>query len=187
MVKIAGQAKATSIISGSIYLISAGSSDFVQNYYINPALYQTYTPDQFSAELQKNVYTFIQVPHTHLISFSTAQIHQVIFVVKMLSLQRCLQNLYGLGARRIGVTSLPPIGCLPAAITLFGSGNNQCVDRMNQDAVSFNSKLKNTVDGLQKKFSGLKMVTFDIYQPLLDLVSKPSEHGALNFSFKTAP
>ncbi|KAI3989638.1 hypothetical protein MKX01_036247 [Papaver californicum] len=146
LVKIAGTAKATSIISDSIYLISAGSSDFVQNYYINPVLYRSYTPDQFSTELQKYVYTFIQ-------------------------------NLYGLGARRIGVTSLPPIGCLPAAITLFGSGSNQCVDRMNQDAISFNNKLKNTVDGLQKKFSGLKMVTFDIYQPLLDLVSKPSEHG----------
>ncbi|OVA17898.1 Lipase [Macleaya cordata] len=146
VVKIAGKSKAASIFSDSIYLISAGSSDFVQNYYINPLLYKSYTPDQFSTQLQKSISSFIQ-------------------------------NLYGLGARRIGVTSLPPIGCLPAAITLFGAGSNQCVERLNKDAVSFNNKLKSTVEGLQKKLSGLKMVTFDIYQPLFDLVTKPSDHG----------
>ncbi|XP_024023799.1 GDSL esterase/lipase At5g03820 [Morus notabilis] len=33
-----------------------------------------------------------------------------------------IEELYGLGARKIGVTTLPPIGCLPAVITLFGFG-----------------------------------------------------------------
>ncbi|KAK9158751.1 hypothetical protein Scep_005325 [Stephania cephalantha] len=130
LVKVAGKSKAASIISGSIYLISAGSSDFVQNYYINPYLYRAYT-----------------------------------------------QNLYALGARRIGVTSLPPLGCLPAAITLFGLGTNVCVPKLNQDATSFNNKLNTTSQNLQKKLSGLNMVVFDIYQPLFDLVTKPSDHG----------
>lgn len=87
------------------------------------------------------------------------------------------QNLYGFGARRIGVTTLPPIGCLPAAITLFGSGSNQCVARLNQDAISFNNKLKSTSERLQNRLPGLKLVLLDIYQPLMDMVTRPNNNG----------
>ena len=87
------------------------------------------------------------------------------------------QDLYGMGARRIGVTTLPPVGCLPAAITLFGSGSNQCVARLNHDAVSFNNKLKTTSEGLKKRLPRLKLVVFDIYQPLMDLIASPSDNG----------
>lgn len=81
-----------------------------------------------------------------------------------------LQNLYGLGVRKIGVTTLPPTGCLPAAITLFGGGSNQCVARLNTDAVSFNNMLNSTSQKLLTQLPGLKLVVFDIYQPLLDLM-----------------
>ncbi|RYR34285.1 hypothetical protein Ahy_A10g049061 isoform C [Arachis hypogaea] len=38
LVKVAGQSNASSIISGATHLVSAGNSDFIQNYYINPLL-----------------------------------------------------------------------------------------------------------------------------------------------------
>lgn len=87
------------------------------------------------------------------------------------------QNLYDLGARRIGVTTLPPTGCLPAAITLFGRGTNQCVAKLNKDAISFNNKLNRTSQKLKSKLPGIKLVVFDIYQPLFDLITKPAESG----------
>ena len=92
------------------------------------------------------------------------------------------QTDYGLGGRKIGVTTLPPTGCLPAAITLFGSGSNQCVESLNRAAVSFNNKLKSTSQYLHSKLPGLKLVVFDIYQPLLDLVAKPTDNGMNIFS-----
>lgn len=92
-----------------------------------------------------------------------------------------LQNLYGLGVRKIGVTTLPPTGCLPAAITLFGGGSNQCVARLNADAVSFNNKLNSTSQKLLTQLPGLKLVVFDIYQPLLDLVTKPTDNGKCQY------
>jgi len=92
-----------------------------------------------------------------------------------------LQNLYSLGARRIGVTSLPPLGCLPAAITLFGAGSNDCVAHLNKDAINFNNKLGAAGDALKNAHPGLKLVVFDIYNPLLDLVKNPSNSG-INFS-----
>jgi len=56
-------ANATDIITGSIYIISAGSSDYVQNYYINPLLYRAYTPDQFADLLVQSFTAFAQVFH----------------------------------------------------------------------------------------------------------------------------
>ncbi|XP_056159595.1 GDSL esterase/lipase At5g03820-like [Syzygium oleosum] len=146
VVSLVGRSKANAIFSGAIHLLSAGSSDFIQNYYIDPLLNGAYAPDQFSDILMTSYSNFIQ-------------------------------NLYGLGARRIGVTSLPPTGCLPAARTLFGSGSDQCVARLNQDAVLFNKKLNSTSQSLQNRLPGLKLVVFDIYQPLLDMVTKPAENG----------
>ena len=78
------------------------------------------------------------------------------------------------------MTSLPPMGCLPAAITLFGSDSNRCVVKLNNDSVNFNKKLNTTSQSLQKSLSGLKLVILDIYQPLYDLVTKPSENGTLS-------
>ncbi|KAJ6671675.1 GDSL-MOTIF LIPASE [Salix viminalis] len=151
IVGIAGKSNASSIISDSIYLISAGSSDFVQNYYINPLLYKVYTPDQFSDILIQSYTDFIK-------------------------------DLYKLGARKIGVTSLPPLGCLPAAVTIFGSDSNECVAKLNKVAVSFNNKLNTTAQSLVNKLSGLNMLVFDIYQPLYDLVTKPADFGLVETS-----
>ncbi|KAJ8618558.1 hypothetical protein MRB53_014744 [Persea americana] len=59
-------------------------------------------------------------------------------------------ELYNLGARKAWVMSLPPLGCLPVSITLFGSGSNKCVERINSDALQFNNKLIASAQGLQK-------------------------------------
>ncbi|PWA34952.1 GDSL esterase/lipase [Artemisia annua] len=61
LVGIAGKFNATSIITGSVYLLSSGSSDFVQNYYVNPLLYEEYTPYQFSDILIQAYSHFIQM------------------------------------------------------------------------------------------------------------------------------
>ncbi|KAL3518475.1 hypothetical protein ACH5RR_021064 [Cinchona calisaya] len=146
LVVIVGKVNASATINGSIHFLSAGSSDFVQNYYINPLLYKKYTVDQFSDILIQSYSNFVQA-------------------------------LYNLGARKIGVTTLPPIGCLPASITLFSDDTNKCVDKMNRAAVYFNNKLNATSQNLQKKLTNLNLVVLDIYQPLLDLVNKPIENG----------
>uniref|UniRef100_A0A7N0VGD0 GDSL esterase/lipase APG n=1 Tax=Kalanchoe fedtschenkoi TaxID=63787 RepID=A0A7N0VGD0_KALFE len=88
-----------------------------------------------------------------------------------------IKNLYSLGATRIGVTSLPPLGCLPAARTLFGNHQSGCVQRINQDAQNFNKKANAAAGSLLKQLSGLKLVVFDIYKPLNDLIQSPSQFG----------
>lgn len=90
-----------------------------------------------------------------------------------------------MGARKIGVTSLPPLGCVPAAITIFGTDSNDCVAKLNKDAVSFNNKLNATSQSLLNKLSGLNLLVFDIYQPLYNLVTKPTENGMCRFLLPT--
>ncbi|GMH22150.1 hypothetical protein Nepgr_023993 [Nepenthes gracilis] len=143
---VVGSSKAKSILSGAIYLIGAGSSDFVQNYYVNPFLNKVYTPDQYSSSLVGIFTSFVK-------------------------------DLYKLGARKIGVTSLPPLGCLPATITLFGDHSNGCVSRINVDAQGFNKKINSAAAQLKKQLKGLKLVVFDIYTPLYSLIQKPQDNG----------
>ncbi|CAM8920055.1 unnamed protein product [Rhodiola kirilowii] len=144
--EMVGEERANQIFAGGIHLLSAGSSDFAQNYYINPMLATFYTPDKFTNVLMKSYTTFVR-------------------------------TLYDLGARRIGVTTLPPVGCLPAAITLFGQGRNHCVERLNRNAVMFNNKLNSTSQDLLSGLPGLRLVVLDIYEPLLDMIMKPTDNG----------
>ncbi|KAL2493174.1 GDSL esterase/lipase APG [Abeliophyllum distichum] len=146
LAKVAGSQKAASILKDALYIVGAGSSDFLQNYYVNPFLNKVYTPDQYSSNLVAIFSSFIT-------------------------------NLYGLGARRIGVTSLPPIGCLPATRTLFGFHESGCVSRINTDAQGFNKKINSAATQLQKQLPDLKIAIFDIFKPLYDLVQNPSNHG----------
>ncbi|XP_062156363.1 GDSL esterase/lipase APG-like [Alnus glutinosa] len=146
LTKVAGSKKAASIIKDSIYILSAGNSDFLQNYYVNPFINKVYTPDQYGSYLVGVFSSFVK-------------------------------DLYGLGARKLGVTSLPPLGCLPLAITLFGFKENGCVSRFNTDAQGFNRKINSAATNLQKQLPGLKIVIFDIFKPLYDVIHSPSKYG----------
>ncbi|GLT49035.1 hypothetical protein SLA2020_226200 [Shorea laevis] len=146
LAQVAGSTKSASIIKDSIYILSAGSSDFLQNYYVNPLLNKAYTPDQYGSYLLGVFSSFVK-------------------------------DLHGLGARKIGVTSLPPLGCLPLARTLFGWHEKGCVSRINNDAQQFNKKINSAAANLQKQLPGLKIVVFDIFKPLSDLVKSPSNNG----------
>ncbi|XWS18927.1 hypothetical protein CRYUN_Cryun32bG0087000 [Craigia yunnanensis] len=147
LAEVAGSSKSASIIKDALYVLSAGSGDFLQNYYVNPLLNHAYTPDQYGSFLIDDAFT----------SF--------------------VENLYGLGARKIGATSLPPLGCVPLARTLFGYHEKGCVSRFNTDAQQFNKKLNSAATNLQKQLPDLKIVVFDIFKSLNDIVKSPSDYG----------
>lgn len=88
-----------------------------------------------------------------------------------------MKDLHGVGARRIGVTSLPPLGCFPSALALFGFQGKGCVRTVNNHVLVFNRKLNSTAAALQKQLPGLKLVIFDVFKPLYDVIVSPSNHG----------
>ncbi|KAL4650417.1 hypothetical protein ACB092_01G086400 [Castanea dentata] len=88
-----------------------------------------------------------------------------------------LKEIYSLGARRIGVLGAPPIGCVPSQRTIAGGLRRQCGEGQNQLAKLFNAKLTTLLDSLNRDMPNSRMVYFDIYSPLLDLIEHPEENG----------
>ncbi|CAB4318210.1 unnamed protein product [Prunus armeniaca] len=87
------------------------------------------------------------------------------------------QELYDLGARRIGILSLPAIGCVPSQRTLNGGIDRGCSDNANQAASLFNSKLTAQIDAFNKRLPEARLVYLDIYNTLLSLIQNPSQYG----------
>lgn len=87
------------------------------------------------------------------------------------------KDLYHLGARKIGVVGLPPIGCVPSQRTLGGGITRECVDLRNQAAKSFNSKLAQQLKMLEANLPGSKVIYIDIYTILDNLIWRPSDYG----------
>ncbi|KAE8659846.1 GDSL esterase/lipase EXL1 [Hibiscus syriacus] len=88
-----------------------------------------------------------------------------------------LKELYGLGARRIGVFSTPPIGCVPSQRTLSGGIERGCANDYNVAARSFNKKLYAALNSLGTSMPDGRFVYVDIYNPLFDLIKNPGEYG----------
>ncbi|OIT35972.1 gdsl esteraselipase, partial [Nicotiana attenuata] len=88
-----------------------------------------------------------------------------------------LQGLYELGARKIGVFGVGPIGCLPFYRNTQGGIQRKCVDSLNHKAYSFNSKLSTEINSLINTFPDAKMVYIDFYNFILDLINNPTKYG----------
>ncbi|XP_039000595.1 GDSL esterase/lipase EXL3-like [Hibiscus syriacus] len=88
-----------------------------------------------------------------------------------------LKELYGLGARRIGVFSTPPIGCVPSQRTLAGGIKRECANDYNVAARLFNAKLSAALNSLERSMAYGKFVYVDVYNPLLDLIKTPQKYG----------
>ncbi|KAI3855923.1 hypothetical protein MKX03_027467 [Papaver bracteatum] len=87
-------------------------------------------------------------------------------------------ELYRLGARKISLGGLPPLGCLPAKRTLVAG--HACNEEFNTVAKSFDMKLKGLADKLSGELQESKVVFSDIYHILMDVIQKPSLYGFEN-------
>lgn len=89
------------------------------------------------------------------------------------------KELYQLGARKIVLTGLPPMGCLPLERTtnFFGGNGNGCKENYNTVALNFNGKLNGLVKKLNGELRGVKTVFSNPYRTLEQIVRKPSAFG----------
>ncbi|KAK9924825.1 hypothetical protein M0R45_033173 [Rubus argutus] len=134
-------------LSKSIFLVSVGSNDFINNY-LQPKFYDTskrYLPPQF-AQLLMNALS-----------------HQ-------------FERLYNLGARKIVMFEIGPLGCIPSiAKTHANSGN--CVQETNQLASIFNDKLRATLANLTSTFRGSFFVLGRANGIGYDAIISPIKYG----------
>ncbi|KAL5715857.1 hypothetical protein ACHQM5_017621 [Ranunculus cassubicifolius] len=94
-----------------------------------------------------------------------------------------LQGLLDLGAQKIAIVGVPPIGCLPILITLNSYNTfpeRQCIDSYNTVAKQYNTMLQNELQIMIKNNvakSGFMILYIDIYEPLLRLIQSHEKFG----------
>ncbi|KAK9056785.1 hypothetical protein SSX86_024148 [Deinandra increscens subsp. villosa] len=95
-----------------------------------------------------------------------------------------IKTLYGLGARKVSLGGLLPMGCLPLErTTSFLTGNGgTCNKEYNKVALTFNEKLSGLVKRLNNELSGSKFVFSDPYPVYEQIFQKPSSFGNVCFS-----
>ncbi|KAI9120689.1 hypothetical protein K1719_007722 [Acacia pycnantha] len=141
--KQVGVERAEFIVRNALYIISMGTNDFLQNYFLDPT-----RPKQFSMPQFQNLL---------LSRFSYT-----------------IQGMHKLGAKRIVVVGVPPMGCMPLAKALQNKRN--CVPSLNRVSSSFNTRLLRQLAILKAKL-GLKTAYVDVYNSILNVVSDPKKHG----------
>ncbi|CAN1124280.1 GDSL esterase/lipase At2g42990 [Linum perenne] len=89
-----------------------------------------------------------------------------------------ITELYSLGARKISLTGVPPMGCLPLERATNFEHGHDCVHEYNEVATEFNGKLDSMSRELEKELHGLRILfTKDVYGLLLDMIGNPKSYG----------
>ncbi|KAK6917637.1 GDSL lipase/esterase, partial [Dillenia turbinata] len=142
LVKSIGKKRTQKHLRKAVFIISAGTNDFVLNYFNGPPL------------------------RRHSMSVSDYQ-NLVLDQAKSF-----YQGLWDEGARRIAVVGLPPMGCVPIVITIRSSKTIGCNEDYNAVAQAYNNKLQSALNTMQNKLAraGAKIVYIDLYNALYDII-----------------
>ncbi|CAL0307553.1 unnamed protein product [Lupinus luteus] len=141
-----GVEKANEIIREALYLMSLGTNDFLENYYILPTRRFHFTVSQYQDFLLGIAENFVK-------------------------------ELYSLGARKISITGLVPMGCLPLERATNIFGDHECNEEYNNVALGFNKKLDRLILKLNRKLPLLKVVSANAYDIVNDIITRPSAYG----------
>ncbi|TKY54249.1 GDSL esterase/lipase [Spatholobus suberectus] len=137
-----GVPAALNLFKRALFSVTIGSNDFINNY-LTPEL--TFS-DQKAASPE-------------------------LFVTTMISKLRVqLTRLFNLGARKIVVANVGPIGCIPSQRDANPGAGDSCVAFPNQLAQLFNTELKGLIAELNSNLEGSEFVYADVYQILEDIL-----------------
>ncbi|PON93174.1 Lipase [Trema orientale] len=147
-----GLTAAMQLFKKALFSITIGSNDFINNY-LTPVL-------------------------------STAQqklVSPEMFVATLISRFRLqLTRFYNLGARKIVVANVGPIGCIPYQRDTNPTSGDSCVELPNRLAKLFNTQLKGLVTELSASLEGSKFVYADVYHVVEDIIENYTTYGFEN-------
>ncbi|XP_057794884.1 GDSL esterase/lipase EXL1-like [Salvia miltiorrhiza] len=145
--EMVGQERTSALLSKSLFAVVSGSNDVTNTYF-------------GAVSLRKSQYD-VPAYADLLVSYASALV----------------QDLYKLGARRMGVFGLAPLGCLPSQRSLKGGAERKCVDLYNDFAEMFNQKLFVELRSLNARYPEATLIYVDIYNLPLDLIRYPQKYG----------
>ncbi|MED6145592.1 hypothetical protein PIB30_026586 [Stylosanthes scabra] len=144
MRKLLGEERAEFIIRNALYVLSMGTNDFLQNYFLEDTRQKQYSLQKFEDFLLSQMSKDIEMMHR-------------------------------LGAQKLVVVGVLPLGCIPLMRTLKNT-NNTCDSTLNDVANSFNAKLSKKLAQLKAKL-GLTTAYVDVFGMIQRAVSEPKKYG----------
>ncbi|XP_059067422.1 GDSL esterase/lipase At2g42990-like [Cryptomeria japonica] len=160
---LVGEEETTTIIREAIFFITIGSNDIGYYFLVSPRRLQ-FNVQEYTDFLLNTYTVYIKFP--------------IIFAPNSYIWVLILQELYNLGATRIALINLPPLGCLPIERTLTSLKNKGACDVERDEAASgFNSGLNAMIDGLKPVFPTLKIASLDYNNLISELITNPSKYG----------
>jgi len=98
--------------------------------------------------------------------------------------KKIVQKLLAEGARKIAITGIPPMGCLPLMITMNSPNalfQRDCIDEYSSVARDYNLLLQRQLHKMQLhlNFSASKPKIYyvDIYKPIADMIQSRKRFG----------
>ncbi|XP_078439567.1 GDSL esterase/lipase At5g45960-like [Wolffia australiana] len=143
-----GRKRREFIVRNAVFLVSAGSNDFILNYFGMSSRKKEFSVEEYAR--------FIRQKELEI-----------------------LKELEGLGARRIAVVGLPPMGCLPFVITLNSQRkftSRGCISYMNTVARDYNAALQQDL-AVHHTLSDASVIYVDLYEATTELVKRPWDFG----------
>lgn len=91
-----------------------------------------------------------------------------------------MQQLHALGARKVIVSGIGQIGCIPYELARFnGNSSGKCNDKINKAISLFNSGLLKLVKDFNNgQLPGAKFVYLDSYRSTNDIILNASSYGS---------
>ncbi|KAL8250760.1 hypothetical protein R6Q59_034453 [Mikania micrantha] len=132
-----------------IFYSGMGSNDYLNNYFMRDAYN---TGSQYTPQ-----------------AYANALIHDY---------ANQLTALYNLGARKVIVTGVGQVGCIPYQLARYNGNNSRCNEDINNAILLFNSGLRKLVDRFNKgELQGSRFVYMDSYQLTKDLILNAQSNG----------
>ncbi|XP_024368984.1 GDSL esterase/lipase At4g16230 isoform X1 [Physcomitrium patens] len=88
-----------------------------------------------------------------------------------------LTKLYNLGARKVVVPALGPLGCIPFQLSFRLSKNGECSEKVNAEVREFNAGVFGLVKELNANLPGAKFIYLDSYKIVSEMIANPRAYG----------
>ncbi|KAF8690018.1 hypothetical protein HU200_041659 [Digitaria exilis] len=162
------------LVNGALVLIALGGNDFVNNYYLVP----------YSARSREfSLPDYINYLLSEYRQILTVYIHmsRLLLPPPCASLSDChertaMQRLYELGARRVLVQGVGPIGCVPAELALH-SLDGSCDMELQRAAEMYNPRLMSLLSELNGRYGNGVFVGVNTQRMHNDFIEDPKAYG----------
>ncbi|KAE9606752.1 hypothetical protein Lal_00026153 [Lupinus albus] len=148
--KLLGEANAREyIMNKSMFSITVGSNDFLNNYLVPVA--------SIGTRVSQDPNAFVDDMINHL--------------------RVQLTRLYQMDGRRFVVANVGPIGCIPYQKTINQLKEGECVDLAENLAIQYNARLKDLLAELNDNLHGSTFVLANVYDLVRELITNYRKYG----------